>query len=78
MIPLELKIDKEGLLYTNDQKILKRNPLLLDNRFFENERYYQNGFYPLACNSDYIVKYSYTPLMKKEREAYKEMLINLI
>lgn len=78
MIPVELKVDKEGLLYTKDKKIIRENSLLIDNRFFENDRYYQNGFYPLSSTDEYIVKYSYTPYMKQEREAYKEMLFNLV
>ena len=78
MIPTELKFDKDGLLYTNDRKILRKNSLLLDKRYFENERYYQNGFYALDSTNEYIVKYSYTTLTKQEREAYKEMLSNLV
>ena len=77
MIPMELKVDKEGLLYTEDKKLLQKNMLLIDKRHFENERYYQNGFYPLDSTNDYIIKYTYTPYTKKEREAYKEMLVNL-
>ena len=78
MIPAELKVDKEGLLYTDDRKLLKTDSLLIDYRCFKNDRYYQNGFYPLPSTIDYIIKYSFTPFMKKEREEYYEMLSKLV
>lgn len=78
MIPMELKVDKEGLLYTEDKKLLQRKMLLIDNRSFENERYYQNGFYPMLSTDEYIIKYAFTALTKKEREAYKKMLSELV
>ena len=78
MLPLDLKVDKDGLLYLDDEEILRNGPLLIDKRNFKCERYYYNGFYRMKDNDDYIVKYSYTAFTKKEREAIKNMIYNLV
>ncbi len=78
MLPMDLKVDKEGLLYLADEEVLKASPLLIDKRNFQCERYYYNGFYRIKNSDEYIVKYSYTIFTKKEREAIKNMLYNLV
>ena len=77
MLPLELKSDKNGLLYMEDKTIIKRISLPIDKRIVD-ERYYQNSFYRINSTDDYIIKYSHTPFMKKEREKIMAMLEQLV
>ncbi len=78
MLPYDLKKDNAGLLYIENNEILKHQPLELDHRHGYQERYYQNGFFKLYSSVDYIVKYSYTVFSKMEQEQIKEMLIRLV
>ena len=78
MVPLELKFDKEGLLYTDDQKLLKDN-LFLDKRKVDlDQKYYTYGYFRLNSTLEYIIKYCYTTLTRKQSDEYKEMLHQLI
>ena len=77
MFPLELKVDKNGLLYTDDRNLLS-DPILIDKRELSEDRYYTNGFYRFNSTDDYLIKYSYTGLTRKERDNYMEMLANLV
>ena len=77
MLPLELKCDKNGLLYMEDRKVLKRASLLLDKRNVSN-RYYQNSFYRIDSTDDYIIKYSCNPFLKEDRKKMMIMLENLV
>ena len=43
MIPLELKRDIDGLLYTSDKNLLKRPPLLIDHRMDGSRK--RNAYY---------------------------------
>lgn len=77
MLPLELKFDKEGLLYTDDDSNLYKRLISLDKREYKNE-FYASYFIRLKGNDDYIIKTPVTLFTKKEREQYKELLIRLI
>ena len=77
MLPYELIKDKDGLWYINDDRLLVHSPLMIDKRDINENRYYQNGFYRILSTNDYIIKYSYTVFTRREREAIKNMLINL-
>ena len=72
-----LKSDKDGLLYTDDVSNLCNRMLLLDNRTDKHE-FYASNFYSIKYTDDYIIKRPITLLNRKEREIYKDMLINLI
>ena len=75
MIPLELKVDKTGLLYIDDEKLLSNAPLLIDERNLNlDNKYYVNGFYRFNSTSEYIIKCCYTELTKDECNYYKDML----
>lgn len=78
MLPYELKMDKDGLLYFNDDRILMHTPLLIDQREVSEHKYYLSGFYRLSSTNDYIIKYCYTCYTKSEILAIKEMLMKLI
>ena len=78
MIPYELKRDKDGILYYEENDILRRRPLSIDKRESRYEKYYQNAFYPFRSTDDYIIKFSLTGFARKERREIKEMLANLI
>lgn len=78
MLPYELKSDKEGLLYIDNDTITRYSPLLIDHREFTAERYYSNGFYRLYSTDEYIIKYSYTVFTRREIKEIKEMLYNLV
>jgi len=78
MLPLELKNDDNGLLYTDDIDLIRQRPLNLDNRSFENERYYSNEFFPLKSTEDYILKFSTTVFTRREAKKIKEMLDILV
>ena len=77
MIPFELKRDKDGLLYLEDDNVFKKGSLNLDKRF-DIDEYYQNYFYPIDSTDEYIIKYRSTEYTRKEIKNVKEMLINLI
>ena len=77
MIPLELEIDKEGLLYYKNRNITSLNPLLIDNRKIEEDRYYQHSFYSFPSTDEYIIKYCCTVFTRKEIKIIKEMLLKL-
>ena len=77
MIPFELKRDKDGLLYLEDDNVFKKGSLNLDKRF-DIDEYYQNYFYPIDSTDEYIIKYRSTEYTRKEIKKVKEMLINLI
>lgn len=78
MIPLELKIDKEGLLYYENDKLLMESPLRIGDWDSFEEKYYNYSFYDVLSNHDYIVKFCSTVYTRKERLAIKEMLKKLI
>ena len=78
MLPINLKVDKEGLLYLEDGDVSRKSPFLIDKRNFNCERYYSNGFYRIPGSDDYIVKYSYTAFTRKERKCIKNMLYYLV
>ena len=78
MQPLELKKDRDGLLYVDNRKLLV-NDMLLDKRKLDlDQKYYTHGYFRLTSTIDYIIKYCYTELTKKESNEYKEMLYNLV
>ena len=78
MIPLELKRDKDGLLYASDEDIVKRPSLLIDHRPVNEYRYDQCGFYSFDSTDEYIIKYYYNRVIRRTRKLTKQMLINLI
>ena len=66
MIPNEAKVDKNGLLFIDDQSI-KLHPLILDIKKEENNldtKKETKIFYELYSTGDYIVKYSNHSLNK--------------
>ncbi len=71
LLPIDTKIDKNGLLYIEGDYVYKYpNRLInLDNRSVHN-----SYFYKLITTSDYILKYSIMPLNK---EGMINMLLNL-
>ncbi len=73
MIPLELKRDKEGILYTDDNKDLIQRYMAIDSN-----PNYKNDFYKLRSTDEYIIKRPVTILNKQGMKEYKEMLVNLI
>lgn len=77
MIPLELKCDKDGLLYLEDDNIFKKHSLNIDKRNGIDE-YFQNYFYPIDSTDEYIIKYSSTEFTRRQIIKVKEMLLNLI
>ena len=77
MIPCELKYDKDGLLYLEDDNVFKRKSLHIDKRTGIDE-YFQGFFYSLDSTDDYIIKYNSTEFTKKEIVAVKEMLKTLV
>lgn len=77
MIPYDLKRDKDGLLYLQDEDILRKSTLRIDKRG-EVDEYYQQYFYPIASSDDYIIKYSCTWYTRKQIKRIKEMLANLV
>ena len=77
MIPCELKYDKDGLLYLEDDNLFKRKGLHIDKRTGIDE-YFQGFFYSLASTDEYIIKYNSTEFTKKEIIAIKEMLLKLV
>lgn len=74
MLPMNLKVDKKGLNYLDDDRILLHSQLLIDNRQVSDNRYYPCGFYRIPNTDDYIIKYCYTCYTRKEIKAIKEML----
>lgn len=77
MIPYDLKRDKDGLLYLQDEDILRKSTLRIDKRG-EVDEYYQQNFYPISTSDDYIIKYNCTWYTRKEIKRIKEMLANLV
>ncbi len=78
MLPMELKRDKYGLLYTDDVELIRYGCLDIDKRVFENERYYTNKFYSFPSTDDYIIKFSETGFTRRERRKMLEMLDILV
>ena len=78
MLPLNLKLDKNGLLYYDDDRILLHIPLNIDQREVNENKYYPSGFYRIPGTDEYIIKYCYTVYTRKEIETIKEMLMKLI
>lgn len=77
MLPLELKLDKDGLLYTDDLIDRFSRLISIDKRKYKNE-FYASYFCRLKSTMDYIIKQPVTILTRKERIAYKELLIKLL
>ena len=77
MIPLELKKDKDGLLYLVDNTIFNRSYLEIDKRH-DIDEYYQNYFYSINSTDEYIIKHSCTEFTRKQIEKIKKMLSILI
>lgn len=77
MLPLELKRDKDGLLFIDDDRIFMHSPLLIDHREVSEYCYYPSAFYRLLSTNDYIIKYAFTHYTRKETKEFKQMLINL-
>ena len=77
MIPLELKNDKEGLLYLEDDNIFRKHSLQIDKRNNVDE-YFKYVFYPVDSTDEYIIKYSCTVYTRKQIKLIKEMLFNLV
>ncbi len=68
MLPMEAKVDSNGLLYIDDE-LIKRHPInLRDNP----DKKTHSFFYELFSTSDYIVKYSNNPI---NRNKLMEMLL---
>ncbi len=64
MLPLEAKIDRNGLLYIDDERI-KEHPIIFQNIVkSDGETKIPKLFFELFSTSDYIVKYSRGPLIK--------------
>lgn len=78
MIPLELKKDKYGLLYSDDIELVRQYSLPIDKRVFKHERYYISAFYPFKSTDEYIIKYSLTVFTKREIKKILEMLDTLV
>ena len=78
MIPIELKKDKDGLLYYSEDDILRRTPLMIDKRDNLDNRYYQHSFYSIPSTDEYIIKYCITCYTRKEIRKIKYMLDFLI
>ena len=78
MIPLELKRDKDGILYTDDRKLIKGSSILFSSNAAHEERYEQYSFHRFDSTDDYIIKYSVNPPANKKEEdrLIREMLIN--
>ena len=77
MIPMELKIDKEGLLYLDENDLKQKESLFIDKRHVPDDVFYINAFYKIFDTDDYILKYSITCLSKKDSANIKNMLLNL-
>ncbi len=78
MIPIELKRDKDGLLYTDDKNLIKDN-MFLDKREIDlDQKYFTHGYFRLNSTLDYIIKYSYTELTKNQSDEFKMMLYELV
>ena len=77
MIPLELKKDKKGLLYLEDNNIFSKTCLNIDKRKGVDE-FYQSLFYPIQSTEEYIIKYNCTEFTRKQIKRIKEMLAILI
>ena len=60
-IPMEAKIDSDGLLYI-DNDIFKKHPLNLNEIKINEDKKIKNYFYELESTSDYIIKYSINSL----------------
>ena len=78
MIPMELKFDKEGLLYYDNPNLIMERPLDIGDPYSEQNDYYNYVFYKLPSTDDYIVKYCSTIYSRREIKAFKEMLKRLI
>lgn len=74
---LELQLDKQNLWYM-DFDFTKSSLLNIDKREFDQNRYYQVGFYPIESSKDYIIKYSYTVFTRLQIKKIKYMLTMLI
>ena len=77
MIPCELKKDRNGILYTDDNTNLYQRLINFGNHDIKNE-FYQSSFYRLKSSNDYIIKRPVTLLTRKERIIYMNMLVSLI
>lgn len=78
MIPIELKIDEDGLFYTDNRKLIKKPFLPIDHRGINENRYDQCIFYSFDSTDEYIIKYHLNKLSRDVRDMIKEMLIILI
>ena len=76
MIPMELKRDKDGLLYFDDKQLSFCDTLKICNPK-EKDVYYPCGFYAIPSTNEYIIKYVYTVYTRKEMQLLKEMLLKL-
>lgn len=77
MIPLELKIDNDGLLYIDEHNNLVERLIQIDKRRNKDE-FYKSEFYTFLSTNDYIIKKPITVLDRRNRKLYKDMLIKLI
>ena len=77
MLPLNLKIDKNGLLYLEDIEDLYRRVISLDQRPDKRE-YYASCFFRIDNNDDYIIKKPITLFTREERKIYLEFLGRLV
>lgn len=73
---MELKVDKDGLLYIDDNTDMYKRLLNLDHRNVH--EYFANNFFSIPGTKDYIIKKPLTIWDKRLRERYKEMLIKLV
>ncbi len=71
-IPLESKIDKNGLLYINNDSF-KKHPINLNELKINEDKKIKNYFYELESTNDYIIKYS---IKNINMNSLIEMLIN--
>ncbi len=73
----ELKIDKNGLLYTNNYKLVKKEEIFQHFRENDEFRYDQYCYYSLDDNNEYIIKFHLNPMTSRIEELTREMLIKL-
>lgn len=74
---LDLKIDENGLLYTNDYKLVRGKSIFLNCRENDEFRYDQYTFHGLGDNNDYLIKYHLNPMGLDLEKLTRKMLITL-
>ena len=76
-LPSEMQLDKHNLWYI-DFDFTKGKLLNIDNRKYNPNRYFHNGFYKIPSTDDYIIKYSYTVFTRGQIKRIRNMLLMLM